>query len=148
MTNDELRTEVLTFFKTNYDLITPSAPLGLSPLPELVYDNKSQANEDTNLAWLRVTLKPVLGVQETLGQSGTRRFKRQGLLFIQIFTPLDKGMQASDHLADGIINFLEGGKTPTNNIPFNNVSPPQNMGNEGSWQQVNIDAEFIYHTLK
>lgn len=148
MTNDEMRTEVLGFFKTNYDLIATDAGLGLSPLPELFYDNQAQSNVDTDTAWLRVTLKPALGTQHTLGQVGNRKFVRQGLIFIQIFTPLDKGMQASDHLADGIIGFLEGGQTTTNNIPFNNVSPPKNIGNEGSWQQVNIDADFIYHIIK
>lgn len=147
MTTNEVRTDVLAFFTDNFELIPTNPTLGLDPLPEISYDNKARPTEDETKSWLRVTLRPATGIQETLGRVGNRRFERIGFLFVQIFTPLDKGMQASDYLSDNIIDFIEGGET-VGKIPFQNVSPPNDIGNEDTWNQVNISAEFMYHNLK
>ena len=147
MTTDDARNDILTFFKTNFNSIPINAALGLDVLPDVLYDNKEKSPRDTEASWIRVNLMFTFGEQETLGGSGNRRFLKNGILSIQIFTPLGKGMQLSDYLSDQIIKFLEGGETATNKIPFNNVSPPNDFGNMGVWNQVAINSAFFYENI-
>ncbi len=147
MTTDQARNDILTFFTTNFDLISINSSLGLDVLPIVIYDNKEKPPQDSGKSWLRVAIRPNLGEQETLGKSGNRRFLKHGILFIQIFTPLGKGLELADYLSDNILDFLEGGETVTHKIPFNEVSPPNDLGNEGTWNQVNIKANFFYENI-
>ena len=146
MNHDQAYAEILQFFMTNYNLIPVNPALGLDPLPDLVLDNNPESLPDTKLSWLRVTLRPGSGVQQTLGNVGSRKFERIGTLWIQIFTPLNMGMKASNYLADGL-GFLEGGKTPQG-ITFTAVSPPSNIGNDGAWNQANVSADYSYYETK
>lgn len=141
------RLDILTFFKTNFDLIPINTSLDLDVLPPVIYDNKAKPIQDTSVSWLRVSIRHSTGEQNTLGQSGNRKFLRNGILFIQIFTPLDRGLQLADYLSDQILAFLEGGSTSTNGIAFTDVSPPNDLGNEGSWNQINIEAKFFYEQI-
>lgn len=97
-------------------------------------------------AWVRLTVRHQIGVQESLGSVGNRRFLRAGIIFLQIFTPLEAGMRA----ADGHVDFARGvleGVTLTTGIRLYGASS-QEIGAEDGWYQVNLEVSFEYEEVK
>ena len=59
-------------------------------------DNKKEFPDDTGLGWVRLSVQHTGRIQKTLGQEGGRRFRSSGSVFIQLFTPIGKGMTEPD----------------------------------------------------
>lgn len=99
--------------------------------------------------WVRVAVRHNASNQETLGGIGNRKYERIGSVFVQCFTPLDKGLAAADNLAAAARAIFEG-KTlaPAGEaIHFFDVVVRE-IGPDGAWYQVNVEAFFTYHETK
>lgn len=96
-------------------------------------------------AFMRVTTQHNFGFQSSLASpDGKRTYRAQGILFLQIFTPLEENRLESDTLAETAINIFRG-LTTASGVRFRNVT-----GNEvgvdaaGGYWQINVSAEFEY----
>ena len=87
-----------------------------------------------------------LGGKPSQGGAG-RRFRRNGVVTVQIFTPFGDGLTTSDPLVDLVIDALEGEETGSDRIEFKNVSANE-VGHDGVWHQTNVTAEFEYDRVK
>jgi len=97
--------------------------------------------------WVRVAVRHQASVQETLGGVGLRKFERIGTVFVQCFTPLDKGMADGDNLAQAARAVFEGKTLNPEAIHFFGVAV-RDIGVSESWNQTNVEAFFIYHETK
>lgn len=147
LTLTQARDEILTFFRTAWIANNESQNI------PLFFDDAHKAvpgTADSNeapLPWARVTLRHGNFFQGSLsGSIGQRRFERNGILVIQIFTPLNDGLTTADKLSIIALNSLEG-KNTTNGVWFRNVRVNE-IGPDGNWFQTNIIAEFIYDEIK
>lgn len=92
--------------------------------------------------WVRFTMKNTDGRQASIGNPGANRFRRTGLVSIQVFQPENKASKdartkadvaADIFIANGLSGFL-----------FKNVNA-KDIGPDGSgWYQWNVTAEFQY----
>ena len=135
---------ILTHFKTAWDA-------GPSPVPPVLYaDRTSDLPPDADYA--RVTVQHnefeqrTLGGKPSLGGSG-RRFRRSGIITIQIFTINDAGLTSSDALVDLLVDAFEGEDTSSDAVEFINVRANE-VGHDGVWHQTNVLAEFRYDRVK
>lgn len=97
--------------------------------------------------WARTTLRHTDGNQSTLANhNGLQRFKRDGVLTIQIFTPIGEGLSRSYDLSKIISDALEG-TTTTKGVWFRNVRLNE-IGSDAPWFQVNVNSDFSYEELK
>lgn len=96
--------------------------------------------------YVRVSVRHFTGGQTTLsGAVGTRTFRRDGLVTIQIFTPTGDGFVMSDTLVPIAKRAYEG-KATASGIWFRNVRNTE-VGTSGAWFQTNILADFTYDEI-
>ncbi len=137
----QARDDILTFFKEAWDAGEDSEDL------LVIYDDVKKEVPKDGAAWARVTVRHNSSVQSTLsGQTGKRRFEKNGTITVQIFTPYGKGLSLSDNLAIIAVDAFEG-KATDSGIWFRNVRANE-IGNDGPWFQTNVIAEFIYDQIK
>jgi len=140
------RNEIYVAVKNAWDGMTLDAAKNLDAVPKIIWPNvDSEQPTDVNLPWARVTILHGDREQVTLGATGTRVFRRSGMVIVQIFTPLRKGMVLSDHLSTVLEDAFDGVQT-ANGIWFRDVKTNE-IGPE-KWQQVNVIMEFQYDSLK
>lgn len=138
----EARDEILLHFRTAWDLGTST---------RLLYDDKHRDVPD-NADWARVTVQHNITQQATVGGritpggGGGQRFRRFGIVTIQIFTVSGDGLTTSDVLVQLALNAFEGKRTGSDRVEFRNVRPNE-IGQEGPWHQTNVIAEFVYDRL-
>lgn len=96
--------------------------------------------------WVRLTARGQEGGQSSIGKKGNRRYKREGIFFVQIFTPVNTGTSESDTLAQLAINILEGERLSIDVWTGNSVN--REVGAEGKWYATNVETEFTYEEIK
>lgn len=110
------------------------------------FDNE-KFDPPTGAEWVRVSVRHRASVQDSLGEPGLRKFERIGAVFVQCFVPLDKGLSAADNLATAARNVFEGRTFNPEAIHFFDAATRE-LGPDGAWYQVNVEASFIYHETK
>lgn len=130
----EARDAILTLFKETWDDIAPTFPV--------VYQDEPTQKPATLTPWCRVKLEHVTGRQRTLcGSVGDMRFTREGILWIQVFSPMGLGQFNSDAIIDGLLLVFERGRFDGGY--FFDVAVKE-IGPSGDWWQVNLTCPFTY----
>ena len=144
-TRSAARDEILLHFTTAWNAGTP-------PIPLLFYDDKHR-DLPPDAPYARITVKhsPV-GPQVTVGATVARggngvRFRRFGVVTVQVFEISGAGLTNSDDLVDLALDAFEGEKTGLDRIEFRNAHAIE-IGQDGPWHQTNVIAEFNYDRVK
>lgn len=139
LTVAQARDEMLT-------LITAAWTANAGGLP-LFYDDRPGEPPTNGTGWARVNIQHNLGAQSTISNPiGNNLFRRDGLLTVQIFAPIGKGLSQADALAKVALDAFEGKSTP-NGVWFRKVRMRE-IGPDKSWFNVNVYAEFNYDEAK
>lgn len=102
---------------------------------------------DAQRPWIRVRLRHTGGRQVTLANDvGSRRFRRFGLLMVQIMSPSGSGLVSPHSHAILIVDALEGMATP-HDVLIRNVRISE-VGSDGQWYQTNVFADIEYDAVK
>lgn len=112
----------------------------------LTFDNED-FSPPAGLPWVRLAVRHESAQQESLGEPGARKFERLGRVFVQVFTPLDTGAATADNLASAARAVFEGKTLTPENIRFHAVTVRE-IGPDGAWYQVNVEAQFSYTETK
>jgi hypothetical protein len=97
------------------------------------------------IAWGWANMRHVDGEAVTFGVAG-RRFRKSGVMTVQLFGPLTDGMTLLDSILTVVTEALEGTRE-TDGIWFDNVRVNE-VGKDGPWFQSNVLADFQYDTLR
>lgn len=133
-TLNEARQVVYNRFITEWGVTTP-----------FVLDNEQFDAEQINSAWVRLSIKNKIAGQETLGVIKRRRFKRDALLFVQVFTPVNIGLSEGDILCEKVRCIFEG--INISDVWFS-ASTIRENGTDGAWFQMLVETEFSYEQIK
>ena len=99
-------------------------------------------------SWCRLVVAFTNSAQATLGgETGNRRFRRVGIVTVQIFTDFGDGQVTADRLAQIAVNAFEGEVTSPGRVIFRNVRAVD-VGRDGPWTQTNVLAEIEYDEVK
>ncbi len=85
--------------------------------------------------------------QRTLGNTGNRRFRRFGVITVQIFTLSNQGLATADVFAKIALDAFEGQSTAPTEIHFRNAMINE-VGEDGPWFQTNVLVDFDYDEIK
>lgn len=136
MTFDEARDVMLAIVKAIWD--PTGYPIVWTDVPDTVPTSET--------VWARATVRHSGGGQSSLsGEDGTRRFERTGTLFIQVFAPVGDGSTAGYGAAQTMINGLEDARNPS--VWFKDILM-QELGQYGSFEQINVQATFSYDDVR
>lgn len=99
--------------------------------------------------WARWRIQHSTGAQGSLANVvGKRRFVRSGTVFIQIFTPLNAGVELAYSLAEIVVGAYEGKRTASGawfrNVRMNEVD---GNGDVAGMQQINVLVDFDYDQI-
>lgn len=111
-------------------------------------------NEDftppVDTPWVRFSVRHVGSTLELIGGTGAGGFntyQRIGFALIQVFVPVNDGLREADTLAQAARAIFEGTTLSGNTIRFNNVVIRE-IGPDGAWYQINVEAAFQYDERK
>ena len=136
-TPKQARDEILAKFHATWDADELSANV------PVLYSDVAQ-DVPASGSWVRVTVRHTQGDQATLSNGiGERRFRHEGSVFVQIFTPFNDGMEDSDDLAMIAKQAFEGEVTSPGRVIFRRVRINE-VGQSGQWFQTNVLAGFEY----
>jgi len=136
-TPKQARDEILAKFHEAWDADETSAEV------PVLYSDIAQ-DVPAEGAWARVTVRHASGNQATLSSGiGQRRFRHEGAVIVQIFTPFNDGMEDSDDLAAIAKQAFEGEVTSPGRVIFRRVRINE-IGQDGQWFQTNVLADFEY----
>lgn len=129
--SDPVSQDVVVFF---WDIPNP-APSGEEP-------------NDNPIPWARITVQHLPGQhQATLsGDTGKRRWRRTGIVTVQVFAPYGTGLSIGDKLGMVALRAFEGQST-SSGIWFRDVSF-QEVGQDSMWFQSNVSATFEYDEVR
>lgn len=110
------------------------------------YENVADQIEGDD-PWIRPTFRHGPSNQATLANDrGSRRFRRNGVFNIQVFTEPGLGLSRSLEMARIILNAYEGETSP-GGIIFRNVTINE-VGKRGNFYQSNVVGNFEYDEIK
>ncbi len=140
----EARTEILKHINDAWNTITP-------PIPQLFFPDKKE-DLPANAPYGTVTVVHTDPLQVTVGGDvasggGGFRFRRFGLVTVQIFTLFGDGLTASDTFSNIMLDALEGANTGSDRIEFRSARIGE-VEEVGGFYQVNVEAEFNYDRVK
>ena len=122
-----------------------TAPIMVAERPQ---DPLAAAFNSTGGPWLRLSVNHTTGDQATLGGAGSRRFRRGGQIFVQVFTPAedDDGIGEANDLAKVVQTIFEG-------VSFDGVkcyaSVPRPLDTDDArWIGVLVEISFTYDETK
>lgn len=102
---------------------------------------------DDQLPWATITLRHTSSTQATLaGELGRRRFRRSGVVTVQVFEPAGQGLAKAVDIPQIIQHAFEGHAT-AGGIWFRNVTLSE-IGQSGAFHQTNISAIFEYDEIR
>jgi hypothetical protein len=149
VTPEEARDYILDKFKATWDAECPAVNSGV--VPEIEYQNVDPVNShlaNGNVAWARIRVMHAKGDQRSMGGIGGRVFTRLGIVTVQVFAPAGKqGLVLADQLGNVALSAFEGEETSAGNVWFRNTAYHE-VGVDGAFFQVNVNAEFEYDTVK
>jgi len=125
-----------------------TAPIAAGTGGALLWDNVkgTKPGEGTNsnpYPWIRLAMRHTVGGQDTLGAVGRRRYLSGGIFTAQIFTAAGDGNTAGYTIAEVIKAALRGA-SPHSTVWFTGEMGITEVGEDGPWFNVNVDAEFRY----
>lgn len=133
MTPEQAVDEMLTLFKNAWD------PTGRKAF----YEGVEADRQADNASFASVTVRHTGGRNASVGDAF---FRRDGILFIQIYVPTGKGLQESYQLAKVVLDAYEGKRTP-GGAWFRN-SKMNEAGRDGRFAAMNVIVEFTYYEEK
>lgn len=144
VTQFNARREIYDLLKAVTDTI---ADLGTASERVIWDDTRKQIpdGQDPVLTWARAQVRHVTAEQAGLvdASSGVRRYTNRGIVTVQLFTAGGRdGLTTADPIVSSIKGAFQGVSTP-NGVWFRNVRTNE-IGNDGSWFQTNILADFEY----
>lgn len=114
---------------------------GLTPV---AYDDVPFEKPDEE-PWVRFTIRHNEGYQASIGNPGSNRHRREGVIFAQVFTPEGNASKNAREFADTIMSMFIG--VNHEGIHFHNVVPRE-IGNDGlGWYQINVSISFWYDQI-
>lgn len=137
LTQAQAREAVYSHWQTQWETLQPGVPY--------YFENEIVVPEPTT-TWARVTLRHLDSVQHTLGLAGSRQFRREASVWVQLFAPLDAGMASIDALVADVRSIFEG--VNVDDIDPAGASRVQEIGSDGKWYEVVVVSPVTYYETR
>ena len=140
MTLDEIKNTILTYYITQWNL--------LSVTPTLTLENEDfDPATEGGIEWARISIVEHEARQRSLGKIGNRKFERLGSVFVQVYTKQGSGgTKRADEIAQDVRDILEGTNAITGACFFTGRVITQEP--DGHWHRVVVEVEFSYDETK
>lgn len=111
----------------------------------VVYPDVASEVPASKVVWWRATLHHNIGGQGSLaGDTGVKRWRRSGVMVVQVFAPIGGGMVQAYESAESLVRELQAssGCVWLRNVRLNEI------GADGAFEQINVLADFTYDDVR
>lgn len=111
--------------------------------------DEDESEKSADKSWARISIKHFdsgFSKNSLVDSEGKKNYQRDGVVIVNIFTPIGDGLGLDAHLASVVMGAYEGKSTP-NGVWFRNVRFNE-IGTHRSWNQTNVKANFNYSEHK
>jgi len=136
----------LTYLQANNDILSLLKAAWDPTGHKMFWEGVRDQRETDQSAWATVVVRHATGQQDTLGGVGSRQFLRNGIVLVTINTPSTSGLSDAYVLAKVVADAYEGVASP-NGVWFRNVRINE-LGREGTFNQINVVIDFEYYETK
>lgn len=102
--------------------------------------------------WARWNVDYVTGGQVTMAGPGQRKFRKGGLIYVNVYSPLGGGLTQARDASQVALFAYEGQRTPGDvwfrNVRIESEGHGRGTGGNKSWWTTVVVAEFIYEHLR
>mgnify|MGYP000886199345 CR=1 FL=1 len=111
----------------------------------VAYDDDGKFKIPDGQTWVRLNIAHVDGYQASIGSPSSNRFRRDGLITVQVFQPQGQYSIDARKKADLVVShFLN---EETSGIIYYDVQARE-IGNDGAgWYQINVLIKFRYDVI-
>jgi hypothetical protein len=95
--------------------------------------------------WVKIVVRVTGRNQNTMGKIGNRRYRTKAILYAQVFTGIDTGVQTSQNLLKLIADIFEG--VSFSGLDFTDATQ-RNGDASGKWKMSFVEAEFDFDEIK
>jgi len=146
LSDQQAKDEILTLFTTAWNLNTP--PLNGSAVVALEFDGvDAQGERDPTKPWARVMVQQTVSEPVGLGGLSNVRYTRNGIITVQVFTPLSEGGPTKAEQLSVVIREALEGKTTSGGVWFR-VPRITVVGQGAGWYQINTTALFQFDQIR
>lgn len=139
MTQAQASEAIYQQFVTAFGALRPGVPV--------TFDNE-EFNPPNSGPWVRLSVAMLAAQQDTLGATGSRKFRRLGSAYAQVFTERDTGRKDSDLIAQDVIASLEGFALGGGLLVLY-ASSPRDVGNDdGRWYMKVVTTPFDFEETR
>lgn len=114
-------------------------------------NHKSPDHQEDEI-WARWALDYLTGFQTTMASTGSRKFTKEGLIYINVFTPLGEGLVNARDASQIAIDAYEGKRTPSDvwfrEVRIDSEGHGRGSGKDKSWWTTTVVARFTYEYLR
>jgi len=97
------------------------------------------------VAWVDITILPMIRRQSTLGRQGNRLFFHRDMFRAVVSYRKDSGWAPCGRLADQLAKIFEGYRN--GGLYVTDVTP-RRLGNDGQWFRIVVEVAFNYHEMQ
>lgn len=119
------REEIENYFFTEFGALRPLVP---------ITGENADFDPPTDIAWVRISFQVADQFRTCIGQN--EAYRTEGIIFLQIFTPISEGSKEATEIADDILSIFRA-PTTMNRVVVLNSSISFAGVSEGSYQ-VNV----------
>ena len=135
MTPKEVRNEIVKRFIAQFTGQFPIAVTGHRFSPPAI-----------PAPWVRLSVIFNDGAQTSLGRVGNRKFQKSGFVNVQVFTPVNKGTDRNDDIAQSVSAFLDGVDLGHGLWLYNGSI--KTIGDKDDYYQQNVVVEFNFEDIR
>ncbi len=96
--------------------------------------------------WIRVTVRDRPTPVPMRGPIGGRRFMRQAMIMVQVFTPIGSGVKARNTITHAVLTLFEGVSFSDLDCNQGSVQPVGAV--DGRWDLAVVEILFNYYEIK
>lgn len=134
----------MTTFQEAREAIYNAWKTGWGSRTEWTFENENFKEPDDEF-WIRFSVRNLSGNQISLGQKTQRKYRRFGIVFVQMFNPKRKGMKDIDVHAQYAISLFEGEQI--DEVYFNDGSLVE-LPSDEKWKPANLEINFDFEEIK
>jgi hypothetical protein len=124
-----------------------TALYGDPPSIPYVLDDEQFSEPNPSSSWVRFAIRHQISNQISLGSP--MRFERRGILFVQLFTPIDQGRNALDVLVRQTIDAMEKQTIGSISDCITTIAATaREVPTTGEWAQASVTVPFYYWETK
>lgn len=139
LTYSDAYDEVMALAKAAFDAV---------PITSVHYPDMEFTIPAGDTAWARIAYDLIsAGPASMADATGRKRFRRSGLLSIQLFHPLGGGSTDAWNAAKVVADAFEG-QTTAGGVWFRDLTGPSPIGASGGFSQTNLAVAFEYDEVK